>query len=287
MAKKSGLGRGLEALIPGGEHPQTGGVVTLRLDQISPNPRQPRQKVAAEDLIELADSIRTHGVLQPLIVTEAETSGRYTLIAGERRWLAAQQAGLERVPALVREATDQERLELALIENLQRQDLNPLEEAEAYRQLVEEFDLSHEQAAERVGKSRTAVSNTLRLLRLPESVQAVLADGRISEGHARALLALATPQAQEAAMQTILHLELNVRQTEALVRRLSGEKPPAKTPRQPDAEVTALEKRLESHLGTRVTLNHRAKGGTIVVHYYSDEELNALVDRLLGPTWDN
>jgi ParB family chromosome partitioning protein len=287
MAKKSGLGRGLEALIPGGEYPSMGGVITLRVDQIDRNPRQPRTHIDPEELSELADSIREHGVLQPLIVSEAQQPGQYLLIAGERRLLAARQAGLERVPVLIREASDQERLELALIENVQRADLSPLEAAEAYRQLADDFGLSHEEIAGRVSKSRVTVTNTLRLLKLPEKVLQALMDERITEGHARALLALATPQAQAAALQTVLAQELNVRQTEALVRRLSGERPPAVIkPAQP-AEIGALQNKLESWLGTPVSLKNHRKGGTITIRYFSEEELNALVERLLGPTWDN
>jgi ParB family chromosome partitioning protein len=287
MAKKSGLGRGLEALIPGGERLPTGGVITLRVDQIERNPRQPRSHIDPEELSELAGSIREHGVLQPLIVSEGEQPDRYVLIAGERRLLAARQAGLERVPVLIREASDQERLELALIENVQRTDLNPLEAAEAYRQLAEDFGLSHEEIASRVSKSRVTVTNTLRLLKLPEKILQALMDERITEGHARALLALPTPQAQTAALQTVLAQELNVRQTEALVRRLGGERPPSQVKPAPPAEISALRNRLESWLGTPVNLKHHHKGGTITIRYYSDEELNALVERLLGPTWDN
>jgi ParB family chromosome partitioning protein len=287
MAKKSGLGRGLEALIPGGEHPQSGGVVTLRVEQIGRNPRQPRAHIDPAELQELSDSIREHGILQPLIVSEGESPEKYVLIAGERRLLAARKAGLDRVPVLIREATDQERLELALIENVQRADLNPLEAAEAYRQLVVDFGLAHEEVARRVSKSRVTVTNTLRLLKLPDSVLSALLEGRISEGHGRALLALASPQAQAAALKTILAQDLNVRQTEALVRRLSGERPPMKPKAAPSAEVEALQDKLESWLGTPVSLKHHQKGGTITIRYFSEEELNALVERLLGPTWDN
>ena len=287
MAKRSGLGRGLDALIPGSEHPKTSGVMTLPVEQIDPNPRQPRSRLEEESLTELADSIREHGVLQPLIVSEGESSERYILIAGERRLLAARLAELDRVPVLIREVSDQERLELALIENLQRDDLGPLEEAEAYRQLAEDFGLSHEEIAHRVAKSRVTITNTLRLLKLPESILQALVEEQISEGHARALLALTSPQAQAAALKTILAQELNVRQTEALVRRLSGERTPSRPKAPQPPEISALENRLESWLGTRVNLIHRRKGGTITIHYYSEEELNALVERLLGPTWDN
>jgi ParB family chromosome partitioning protein len=282
MSRRAGLGRGLESLIPSGE-PQTGGISQLAVESILPNPRQPRTRFDPEELAELAASIREHGVLQPLIVTQGQEPDRYILVAGERRWLAARQAGLTHVPALLREASDQQRLELALIENVQRADLAPLETADAYRQLAEDFSLSHEEIALRVGKSRVAVTNTLRLLKLPEAVRQALAQGKISEGHARALLALTTTQSQTAALLTILSHELNVRQTEALVRRLSGERPaPAEKPA-PPPEVTDLEHRLEDSLGTRVNLKRGSQGrGTVVIHFYSDEELDALVARLLG-----
>jgi ParB family chromosome partitioning protein len=253
----------------------------LPVDRIHPNPRQPRSRMDPGELSELAASIREHGLIQPVIVTRGEREGDYVLIAGGRRLLAARQAELERIPAIVREASDQQRLELALIENLQRADLDPLEAAEAYRQLADDFRLSHEEIAARVAKSRVAVTNTLRLLKLPPVVQQALADGQISEGHARALLALSTPQAQAAALQTILSHELNVRQAESLVRKLGGEKPVPIEKAAPLPEITALEERLQSVLGTRVNLLHRRKGGTITIHFYSDEELNALVDIIL------
>jgi len=234
------------------------------------------------DMEELAASIREHGVIQPLIVTESDQPGGYTLIAGERRLLAAQQAGLAAVPAIIREASDQQRLELALIENLQRTDLGPLEAAEAFRQLAEDFTLSHEEIAIRVGKSRAAVTNTLRLLKLPPSVRQALADGQISEGHARALLALPSPQSQTAVLGTINSRGLSVRQTEALVRKLAAGEPSHKetAPRSP--EIVVLEDSLRASLGTKVTLNQRRKGGTVVIHYYSDEELTAIIDRIVG-----
>lgn len=282
MSRRAGLGRGLEALIPSGE-PPSGGINQLPVESIRPNPRQPRTSFDPAELAELAASIREHGVLQPLIVTQDDDPDRYILVAGERRWLAARQAGQTHVPVIVREATDQQRLELALVENVQRADLAPLETADAYRQLAEDFSLSHEEIALRVGKSRVAVTNTLRLLKLPEAVRQALAQGKISEGHARALLALTTTQSQTAALLTILSHELNVRQTEALVRRLSGERPaPAEKPA-PPPEVTDLEHRLEDSLGTRVNLKRGSQGrGTVVIHFYSDEELDALVARLLG-----
>ena len=289
MARKSGLGKGLEALIPGGVsgsefQPEniSGGITYLPVDNVQPNPHQPRSRFDNDELAELAASIKEHGILQPIIVTHAEQSKHYTLIAGERRLLAARQAGLTEVPAIIREASEQERVELALIENVQRADLSPLETAEAYRQLAEEFSLPHEQIAVRVGKSRVTVTNTLRLLKLPAAIQQSLAERQISEGHARALLALPTPQAQLAALQTVIKNELNVRQTEELVRKLTGQKITVTVPKAKPPELASLEARLQDSLGTKVTLNHRRNGGTLVIHYYSEEELNSLVERFLN-----
>jgi ParB family transcriptional regulator, chromosome partitioning protein len=283
MPQKYGLGRGLGALIPGGENALAGnGVMLVSVDLVSPNPRQPRSMMHPEELQDLTASIREHGVLQPLIVTPGDMEGRFVLIAGERRLEAARLAGLVSVPVLVRQATDQQRLELAIIENVQRSDLSALEQAEAYRQLAEDFDLSHEEIAARVGKSRVAVTNTLRLFKLPDIVKNALIEGRISEGHARALLALPTSEAQTAALRTLLAQELNVRQTEELVRKLSGEKPSRKPKPAIVPEVAELENRLRSSLGTKVTVRSGRKGGTVTIHYYSDEELDALMGRLLN-----
>jgi ParB family chromosome partitioning protein len=282
MPQKSRLGRGLDALIPGGNIEMENGVLLVSVEMVSPNPRQPRNMMHPEELQELTASVREHGVLQPLIVTLGETNGQYILIAGERRLQAARLAGLSLVPVLVRQATDQQRLELAIIENVQRADLSSLEEAEAYRQLAEDFDLSHESIAARVGKSRVAVTNTLRLLRLPDSVKNALIEKRISEGHARALLALSTPEAQTVALRVVLEQELNVRLTEELVRKLSGEKPLSKPKPAVSPDVAALEDRLRSSLGTKVTLRSGRKGGTLTIYFYSNEELDALTGRLLN-----
>jgi ParB family chromosome partitioning protein len=282
MPQKSGLGRGLGALIPGGENVQIGnGVMLVPVEMVLPNPRQPRNMIHPENLEELTLSVREHGVLQPLIVTLGESMGQYILIAGERRLQAARLAGLANVPVLVREATDQQRLELAIIENVQRADLSALEEAEAYRQLAEDFELSHESIASRVGKSRVAVTNTLRLLRLPDSVKNALIEKRISEGHARALLALSTPEAQTAALHRVISQELNVRQTEELVRKLSGENPITKVKPPAPPDIVELEDRLRSSLGTKVSLRSGHKGGTLVIYFYSNEELDSLTARLL------
>lgn len=283
MSKRSGLGKGLDALIPVGESQLPEKSVTMIATHlIVPNPRQPRARFDPGELSELAASIREHGVIQPLILTRGPQPGSYMLIAGERRLIAARQAGLKEVPAIMREATEQQLVELALVENVQRADLGPLETAEAYRQLAEEFNLSHEAIAYRVGKNRVTITNTLRLLKLPVDVQASLAEEQISEGHARALLALPTPEAQSLALASILKHDLNVRQTEELVRKLSGQKPekPPRTP--PSPEIEAIEDRLRQYLGTRVNLNHRRKGGTLVIHYYSEEELNSVINLIMG-----
>ncbi len=282
MTRRTGLGRGLDALIPGDDRPQPGGMLMVSVDQVLPNPRQPRNHFDGDELEELASSIWEHGLIQPIIVTAASAgSDQFILISGERRLLAARRAGVELLPAILREVSDQQRLEMALIENVQRSDLGPLETAEAYRQLADDFQLSHEEIATRVSKSRSAVTNTLRLLKLPDDVQAALIEGKISEGHARALLALQSQAAQSAALQTILFHELNVRQTEELVKRLAGEKTASHLKPQLSPEMIALEERLRSRLGTKVRLTNQGKRGTIVIHYYSDEELNALVEQLL------
>lgn len=304
MPQRSGLGKGLDALIPSTPGLQQttageGGVSQLPVDAILRNPRQPRDQFDSKDMAELAASIREHGIIQPLIVSP-EAGGTYTLIAGERRLEAAKQAGLRTVPAILRQVSDRELLELALIENIQRAELNPLEEAEAYRQLTEDFGLSHEEVASRVGKSRPAVSNTLRLLQLSDTVKKVLIEGyahideddqdieqqgesrfRLSEGHARALLRLSTYQAQDAALKSVETGRLNVRQTEELVKKLGGEKSPSIPKKAPPPEVTELEERLRTSLGTKVTMRYGKKGGTVTIHYYSDEELDTLLTRLL------
>jgi ParB family transcriptional regulator, chromosome partitioning protein len=282
MVRKSGLGKGLGALIPepSSQSMSGGGALLVDINKIIPNPRQPRYQMRPEDLQELADSIREHGIIQPLIATQDPGEEFYTLIAGERRLRAAKMANLDLVPVILRQVTDQQLLELALIENVQRSDLTPLETAEAYRALNESFGLSHEEIAQRVGKSRVAVTNTLRLLKLPKSAREALAEGLISEGHARALLGLTNPQGQVSALQTILKQDLTVRQTEDLVRKLSGEKTAQAAIKATDPVIIELEERLASRLGTRVSIHHGKKGGSVVIHYYSDEELNALIGNL-------
>jgi ParB family chromosome partitioning protein len=285
MTKKRGLGRGLGSLIPSTEtgESQPGGLLTVPVTDIHPNPHQPRGAVDEAGLAELAGSIREHGVIQPLVVNQTG-DGTYTLIAGERRWRAARLAGLEAVPVVVKEASSQDMLELALVENIQRADLNALEEAHAYRQLIDDFGLTQEEVAQRVGKSRPTVANMLRLLNLPANIQAAIVDGRISGAHARALLPLPTPEAQTAVMNSIVKQGLSVRQVEAIVKKmLSGEKPKARAPKELPAELAALESDFRQSLGTRVNIQKGAKGGRVVIHFYSDEELQAIYEAIVGP----
>jgi ParB family chromosome partitioning protein len=287
---KRGLGRGLDALIPGSE--ASTGLTEADVNDIVPNPRQPRHDLNPEGLLELAASIREHGLIQPLIVTRVESDAilpgqmggpQYQLIAGERRWQAAKMAGMDRVPVVIKDVTPQETLELALVENIQRADLNPLEEAGAYLQLAEEFGLTQEQIAERVGRSRSAVANSLRLLGLPEDIKVPLADGRISEGHARAMLGLDGVENQLLVLHAILDRNLSVRQTEELVRRLSSLKAEKPKPVQKvSSETAALENAFRSALGTKVNLLRSKKGGKLVIHFYSEEELQQLYDVLVG-----
>ena len=282
MTKQRGLGRGLAALIP----TATGGVEEVDPDLIVPNPHQPRAAFSEESLRELVESVREHGVIQPLIVSAGESPGVYQLIAGERRLRAAKLAGLARVPVVVKEAAERELLELALVENLQREDLNALEEAQAYRRLADDFGLTQEAIASRVGRSRTAVANSMRLLGLGEELKGSLAGGEISEGHARALLGLDSEAARREAWRQVVDRALTVRQTEELVRHWSNARQPGARPkaRGRNPETAALEDRLRTALGTKVELSRGAKGsGRLVVHFYSDEELEALLRRLDVP----
>lgn len=282
MPPRTGLGKGLDALIPAGSQVTTtsaSGVTQVAVDLIQRNPRQPREKFDINELENLAASIREHGVIQPLIVAPGK-NGVYVLIAGERRLQAAKKAGLKTVPVVIRHATDQQLLELAIIENVQRADLNAIEEAEAYQNMAREFKMSHETIAQRVGKSRVAVTNTMRLLDACAAVKQALVDNRISEGHARAMLALTAAKAQENLLNTVVNLDLSVRQTEALARKYSGQKPATKKKLASSADVNDIEKRLRSSLGTKVALKYSKKGGTVTIYYYSDEELDTLLEKL-------
>ena len=275
--RRSGLGRGLDALIPRTQP----SVEEVDVDLIAPNPQQPRSVFEPEALTELANSIREHGVIQPLIVSRPGTPGAapYQLIAGERRLLASRQAGLAKVPVIVKEASPQALLELALVENLQRQDLGALEEAFAFKRLAEEFHLTQEQIAERVGRSRSAVTNSLRLLGLSEEIQASLARGEISAGHARALLGIENIEERRTAWRRIVEGGLTVRDAEALAKG-GGSPPRVGVPKRRSADLEALEERLRASLGTKVDLTRGRSGGRVVIHYYSDEELEGIIDRL-------
>jgi ParB family chromosome partitioning protein len=282
MSMRKPLGRGLDALIPGAPKPAMpdGGPVerahdAVAIDRIRANPRQPRRAFDETTLGELAASIRVQGILQPLLV-RPDGNGDYELVAGERRLRAARLAGLHEVPVVVREMSDRESLEIALIENIQRDDLSPLEEAEAYHRLIDDFGHTQEQVATRVGKSRPAVANALRLLRLPEQIKQEIARGRLTAGHARVLVSLESADAQLRAARQILARQLSVRDTEKLAsNRGDGGKSPARDPHR-----AAMERDLAAALGTRVRILPRGRGGKIEIEYYSREELQGLAERL-------
>jgi ParB family transcriptional regulator, chromosome partitioning protein len=279
--RHTGLGRGLSSLIP--QRAQPTGVAEIAIDQVRPNPRQPRQRFDAEELEALAASIREHGVLQPILVTE--TLDGYQLVAGERRLRASQLAGLDRVPAVIRQLADRDQLEVALVENLQRADLGPMEAAAAYQALATEFELTHDEIARRIGRAKSTVTNTIRLLELDPRVQSALVDGRITEGHARAIAGLPT-EIQPRIVTTVVEGALSVRQTEELVRRVREPRPakesgPTSRPRL-DPDLERVEDDLRRRLGTKVTLVRSRRGGRIIIEFYSDEELGHLYDRLVG-----
>jgi ParB family chromosome partitioning protein len=283
---RSGLGRGLASLIPQRPTP-VAAPAEIPISRIRRNPYQPRRRFDVDELQQLAASIRDHGIIQPVLVTE--TLDGYQLVAGERRVRAAELAGLERVPAVVRQLAPRDQLELALVENLQRADLDPIETALAYRQLLDEFGFTQEQLAERVGRARSTVANTLRLLDLDERVQAAVAEGAITEGHARALGGLETTD-QPRLLDLVVVRDLSVRETEALVRRLreretrGGPSHPDRASDHPDPDRERVEEELRRALGTKVRLDRTRKGGRIVIEYYSEEELGRLYERLIGGT---
>jgi ParB family chromosome partitioning protein len=279
---KPGLGRGLSALIP--PSGPSAAVEEVDIDLVIPNPEQPRMRMDAEALEALAQSIREHGVIQPLLVSRSQThQGTYQLIAGERRLRAARAAGLTKVPVVVKEAAGRDLLELALVENIQRADLNPLEEAAAFRRLHDDFGLTQDEIARRVGRSRAAVANMMRLLSLSEEIRLSLARGEISEGHARALLGIEDAAARQSAWRRVVAEGLTVRETEALVRGEARKTAAERSLRAPKArapEIAELERRLEAALGTRVTLSPGRRGGRVVIHYYTSEQLDDVVRRL-------
>ena len=282
-SKQKGLGRGLGALIDDFSVPAAQEqVTTLPLQKIEPNPKQPRRTFDPEALQSLADSIAEHGVVQPLAVRDAG-NGYYQIIAGERRWRAARLAGLTELPVVVLDADDQTVMELALIENLQRQDLNPMEEAEGYRVLIEEYGLTQEQAAARVGKSRPAVTNALRLLALPDEVRAMVEEGTLSAGHARAVLTLNSQRLQKAAAQKIIALRLSVRQAEAMCKRMAAEEKPKKEkPALTVDYVGECEKALTKQLGRKVRIVSGKRKGRFELEFYGQDDLQRLYELLLA-----
>ncbi len=277
--RKNTLGKGLEALIGSEADPAPGGgLVTLPTGRLKPGAGQPRKDFNDKTLDELADSISEKGVIQPLIVRKQ--GDKYEIIAGERRWRAAQKAGLHEVPVIVRDFADDEALETALIENIQREDLNPLEEALAYQRLISEFDLKHEEVSKRVGKSRAAVTNSLRLLKLSVRAREALSSGLLSMGHARAILGLKSGEDEDAVADRIAAAGLSVRQTEALVRRINASGAVgAKTSRgsETDIYLKRLERSMRESLGTKVNIEGGRKKGRIVIHYSSADELEGLL----------
>lgn len=288
MNKPRGLGKGLGALIPEMDEENLDAQQIVDINLIVPNPYQPRKEFSDEKLNELAESIRIHGVIQPLLVREFQN--KYQLIAGERRLRASKLVGLTEVPIVIREMTDQTMMEVALVENLQREDLNPIEEAEAYRRLMDEFTLTQEDIAKRVGRSRPAIANTLRLLNLPPIVQSDLAKGTLTMGHARPLLSLNTAEEQIRVWQTIQNDQLSVRQTEELIRLIidptnvsretkkNNHKPEIKSNRDPN--ILEIEDELQLCLGTKVIIKPSGVGGKIEINYYSNEDFERLCEKL-------
>ncbi len=285
--KKGGLGKGIDSMIPimeieesKEEKPKNGDPFLMDIHQIEPNREQPRKLFDEESLAELADSIRQYGVLQPLLVQKKEDY--YAIIAGERRWRAARLAGLKEVPVLIKELSRQESMEISLIENIQRQDLNPVEEAKAYQMLIQEFGLKHEDLAERVSKSRTAITNSMRLLKLDEPILDMLIRGELTQGHARALLAFDDKEKQCHVAQMIIDKNLSVRDTEKLVKTLMNPPLPREKKELPGAAVYRdMEKKLKDQLGTKVAISRRDENqGKIEISYYSVEELERIIEIL-------
>ncbi|HHV60306.1 MAG TPA: ParB/RepB/Spo0J family partition protein [Clostridiaceae bacterium] len=281
MAKKA-LGKGLEALFPSNESiptiesTDTKNVIELKINEIDPNVNQPRKKFDDEKLTQLAESIKQHGIVQPIIVKKEGNS--YKIVAGERRWRAARIAGLTKVPVIIKDLSDREILEVALIENLQREDLNPIEEAEAYDKLINDYGLTQEELSEIIGKSRSAVANSVRLLKLSNENRKNVVEGLLSSGHARALLAIEDEELQNKIADEIILRDLNVRETEKLIRKYLKNKPVDKKIKNKDVEYVQIEEKLKDIFKTKVELQKGNKKGKILIEYYSDEEL----DRILG-----
>ena len=270
---KKGLGKGLGALITSADTDESG-VKELRITDIEPNSSQPRKYFNDEKLSQLAESIKQHGVVQPLIVQR--DGNTYRIVAGERRWRASRLAGLQTVPAIVRDLSNKQVMEIALIENLQREDLNPIEEAEAYDKLISEFEMTQEEISATVGKSRPAIANSLRLLSLQDKIKTKLIDGEITSGHARALLSISDTSLQMKAVEEIIKKELNVRDTELLVKRLTKQKT-LKKKDTTDVEYRAIEERFREVFGTKVKIMNNKKNGKILIEYYSMDELDRII----------
>jgi ParB family chromosome partitioning protein len=286
-SRRSGLGRGLESLIPGiGAETERGSTTTVDVDALEPNPLQPRVRWNDEDLESLATSIREHGIIQPILVSRRGGSRPFQIIAGERRWRAAQRAGLSQVPILIREATPSQILELALVENIQRADLNAIEEALAYRHLSVEFGMKQSEIASRVGRSRPAVANALRLLSAPDDIREAVANEEISAGHAKALLQIEDPILQAQVLEQVIRQGLSVRETERLAQRAASARTSAQKERPPaaDPSLRAIETNLQRALGTKVEIarKSRAGSGRITISFHSDEELSAILTRIVG-----
>lgn len=278
MAKRKALGKGLSALIPEADRLEDGEELFFRcpVEAIEANPYQPRQDISESDLEDMVNSVREKGIVTPLLVSRTETG--YQLIAGERRWRAAQKAGLERVPVVVREVTPYESLELALIENIHRKDLNAVEEALAYQRLLEEAEITQDSLAKRLGKDRSSITNLLRLLNLPLSIQKDLIDGRLSMGHARVLVGIGDPEEQKGLRDAVIKKGLSVRQTETLAKKRRGPKKLKNKQSELDYYVQSLADKLKLSLGTKVEIKKKGREGRIVVYFYSDEELERLLD---------
>ena len=284
MVKRPALGKGLGALIPDIEKEDRKNFFSCGIEEITPSRYQPRKGFDEGKLTELANSIKEKGIIEPLIVRK--TDGGYELIVGERRWRAAQRAGIKEVPVIVRDVTTAEAMELALIENLQREDLNSIEEAEAYKRLMEEFHYTQEELARRIGKDRTTVANAVRLLKLPEEVKDSLADESISSGHARAFLTLDTAEEQRTACREVIKKGLSVRETERLVKRLSLQESKGemdvKLAREEDPHLGYLEETLKKFLGTQVRIPRKERKGKIEIEFYSEEDLERIIERIMG-----
>ncbi|UCH00767.1 MAG: ParB/RepB/Spo0J family partition protein [Deltaproteobacteria bacterium] len=280
MAKRKALGRGLSALFPETVISEDErGFFYCPIESISPNPHQPRQNFSDSEMAELVDSIKEKGIIQPILVSR--TKDGFQLIAGERRWRAAQKAGLNKIPAWIRDASAAEALELALIENIQRKDLNAIEEASAYQEMIQNFNLTQEALSKRIGRDRSTIANFLRLLKLPSIIQQDLIDGQLTIGHARVLINMDSPLVQKEIRDLIIKKSLSVRQTEALVKKTLAPKK-AKGPKDgTDYYIESLAKDLQKSLATKVAIRRKGEKGRIIIEFYSDEDLSRLIDRLL------